>query len=63
MIAIAVERRRRAARAEDDVRIAEGRDVFGGRDELVDRAHVDAALQQHGVSRSAIARPIARSSE
>ena len=49
MVAVAVDGRGRAARAEDDVRVAEGGDVLGGRDELVDRTHVDAAFEQHDV--------------
>jgi hypothetical protein len=47
VVAVAVEPRLGAARAEDDVRVPEVHDVFGGGDELVERAEVHAALEQH----------------
>ena len=47
VVAVAIESRLRTPGAEDDVRIAKIYDVFGGGDELVERAVVHAPLQQH----------------
>ena len=57
VVAVAVEGGTGAAGAEQNVGVAERRDVLRGGDELVERAHVDAALEQHGAVGALAHRP------